>query len=100
MVAGLLLDLDHSDAARYSFLLATPAIVAASVLELPRLAAPEAHGVLLQSAAGGVLAGLTAYASVAFLTRYFRTHDLRPFGWYCVAVGALALVLLEMGVIR
>jgi len=91
IVAGLLLRLSHDDAARYSFLLATPVIVAASVLELPKLLAPQAHAVLAQSAVGGVLAALTAYASVAFLTRWFHSHDLRPFGWYCLIFGTLAL---------
>lgn len=93
IVAGLLLGLTHEDAARYSFLLATPAIGAASVLELPRLLDPSAQGVLAEAAIGGVLAGVTAYASVAFLTRYFRSNDLRPFGWYCLVAGAGALAL-------
>jgi len=93
IVAGLLLDLTHEDAARYSFLLATPAIGAASLLEFPRLLAPSAHTVLTESLVGGVLAGITAYASVAFLTKYFRSNDLRPFGWYCVVAGAVTLAL-------
>jgi undecaprenyl-diphosphatase len=93
MVAGLLAGLDHEDAARFSFLLATPAIGAASLLELPKLFAPDARAMLLPSLAGAVLAGITAYLSVAFLTRYFRSNDLRPFGWYCLLVGALAVVL-------
>jgi undecaprenyl-diphosphatase len=93
IVAGLLLRLSHEDAARYSFLLATPVIVAASVLELPKLFEPGAHAVLVQAIVGGILAALTAYASVAFLTRWFHSHDLRPFGWYCLIVGTIALGL-------
>jgi undecaprenyl-diphosphatase len=99
IVAGLLLGLTHADAARYSFLLATPAIGAASVLEIPKLLEPEAHTVLLQALVGGVLAGVTAYASVAFLTKYFRSNDLRPFGWYCLGFGLLSLVLAAAKVI-
>lgn len=99
MVAGLLCDLDHEDAARFSFLLATPVILAAGLLEVPKLFAPGAHIVLLQAICGGVAAGLAAYLSVAFLTRYFRTNDLRPFGWYCIAVGAICLVLARKGFI-
>ena len=93
IVAGLLIGLSHESAARYSFLLATPVILAASVLEVPKLLAPDAHAVLAQAIVGGVLAALTAYASVAFLTRWFASHDLRPFGWYCLVVGTVALVL-------
>jgi undecaprenyl-diphosphatase len=93
IVAGLVLGLDHAEAARYSFLLATPAIAAASLLEIPRLFEPSAQAVAGLALGGGVLAGLTAYASVAFLTRYFRSNDLRPFGWYCLAVGLVTLAL-------
>ncbi|MBV8344009.1 MAG: undecaprenyl-diphosphate phosphatase [Candidatus Eremiobacteraeota bacterium] len=99
MVAGLLCDLDHEDAARFSFLLATPVILAAALLEIPRLFVPAAHVVLLQAIVGGIAAGVAAYLSVAFLTRYFRSNDLRPFGWYCVIVGAICLILAREGMI-
>lgn len=99
MVAGLLCDLDHENAAHFSFLLATPVILAAALLEIPRLLAPEAHLVLLEAICGGITAGIAAYLSVAFLTRYFRSNDLRPFGWYCVAVGAICFILAEKGII-
>ena len=87
MVAGLLVRLDHEEAAHLSFLLATPAIGAASLLEIPRLFGPGPREMLALSALGAVLAGVTAYLSVAFLTQYFKSNDLRPFGWYCLIVG-------------
>jgi undecaprenyl-diphosphatase len=93
MVAGLLCDLDHEDAAHFSFLLATPVIFAASALEVPKLFAPEATGILAQAVVGGIVAALTAYASIAFLTRWFHSNDLRPFGWYCLIFGAICLAL-------
>src|ERR1700736_5849878 len=99
IVAGLLRDLHHDDAARYSFLLATPVILAASLLEIPTLFAPDAHVVLQQAAAGCVVAGVTAYASVAFLTRWFRHNDLAPFAWYCIAAGGLSFILFVTKVI-
>jgi len=100
IVAGLLCDLTHEDAARYSFLLATPAIGAASLLEIPRLLEPAARGMLVEALVGGVLAGLTAYASVAFLTKYFQSNDLRPFGWYCLIFGAATFALAAAKVIQ
>ena len=99
MVAGLLCDLDHEDAAKYSFLLATPVILAAALLEIPKLTAPGAHVVLLQAVLGGVVAAIAAYASVAFLTRYFKSNDLRPFGWYCLLAGVACFILTRMGVL-
>lgn len=100
MVAGLLADLDHEDAANYSFLLATPVILAAGLLEIPDLLAPGASGILTQAIVGGIVAGIAAYASVAFLVRYFKNNDLRPFGWYCLVFGAFCFVLASRGVIH
>lgn len=100
MVAGLLCKLDHEDAAHFSFLLATPVIFAAAVLEIPKLFAPGAHVVAFQAVVGGLVAGIAAYFSVAFLTRYFKSNDLRPFGWYCLLAGAGCFVLSRMGVLH
>lgn len=99
IVAGLLIDLDHADAAKFSFLLATPVIFAASLLELPKAFGPGYHIGGVETVAGVVVAGVTAYFSVAFLTRYFQHNDLRPFGWYCLLAGAVSLVLFATKVI-
>lgn len=99
IVAGLLADLDHVSAANYSFLLATPVILAAGVLEIPKLFTPAAHIVAGEALAGGVLSGITAYASVAFLTRWFAHNDLRPFGWYCLIFGSACALLFATKVV-
>jgi len=92
MVAGLARGLDHEDSARFSFLLATPIILAAGVYKLPDLLGPNGDGVRLQILAGSIAAGVAAYLSVRFLTRYFTTRTLTPFAIYCLVVGALAIV--------
>jgi undecaprenyl-diphosphatase len=98
MVGGLLAGLHHKEAAHFSFLLATPIIAGAAVLEVPKLMHAGAGGGLGAVALlAGLVAGLTAYLSVAFLMRYFGKHDfeaLDPFAYYCAAAGALALGLL------
>jgi undecaprenyl-diphosphatase len=99
MVGGLLAGLRHEAAARFSFLIATPVIAAAAVLEVPKLLHQGEAGATLTGLAlgAGAVAALTAYASIAFLMRYFRKHDfeaLDPFAYYCWAVGGLALVAL------
>ena len=99
MVAGLLCDLDHEDAAEFSFLLATPVIFAAALLEMRYLVAPGAHVVLLQAVLGGLVAAIAAYLSVAFLMRYFKSNDLRPFGWYCLIVGVCCFILSKRGLL-
>jgi undecaprenyl-diphosphatase len=99
IVAGLLIDLDHEEAANYSFLLATPVILLASLLEIPALFKPGVTIGPVEAIAGCVVAGITAYASVVFLTRYFQHNDLRPFGWYCLLAGAAALILFSTKVV-
>jgi undecaprenyl-diphosphatase len=92
MVAGLLRGLDHEDAARFSFLLATPIILAAGVYKVPDLAGHLGDGVRGQALEGSVFAGLAAYASVRFLMRFFETRTLLPFAIYCLAFGTLSII--------
>jgi undecaprenyl-diphosphatase len=94
MVAGLVRGLDHEDAARFSFLLATPVILAAGVLKLPDLAGPLGAGIRGQVLAGSIVSGLAAYASVRWLTRWFSTRTLTPFAVYSLLAGAGSLVVL------
>jgi len=92
MVAGLARGLDHEDAARFSFLLATPIILAAGVYKLPDLLGPNGDGVRPQVLVGSIAAAVAAYLSVRFLARWFETRTLLPFAIYSIVVGALVLV--------
>jgi undecaprenyl-diphosphatase len=96
MVAGLAAGLTHEAAARFAFLLATPIIAAAGVLELPELFDPSARSILGYALLGMVLAGVAAYLSVRFLMRYFEFGRLYPFAYYCFAAGLAALLLLSI----
>ncbi len=92
MVAGLLAGLDHEDAARFSFLLATPIIFAAGIYKIPDLVGPNGDGVRGQVVVGSICAGLAAYAAVRFLMRWFETRTLTPFAIYSVVVGTIAVI--------
>jgi undecaprenyl-diphosphatase len=93
---GLLAGLRHQEAARFSFLLATPVILGAGLVEVPQL---FASGVPVgEYVAGAVLAGIAAYASARFLLRYFRSGRLDPYGWYCIAAGLGSVALLHFNV--
>jgi undecaprenyl-diphosphatase len=96
IAAGLVRGLDHEDAARFAFLLATPVILAAGLLKLPELAGPEGNGILGQVFAGSLVAGVAAYLSLRFLTRYFHTHTLVPFAIYCTLAGLFSLAWLAL----
>ncbi len=92
MAAGLVRGLDHEDAARFSFLLATPIIGAAGVYKLPDLIGSNGRDVLGQVLAGSAAAAIAAYLSVRFLSRYFTTRTLTPFAIYCLVVGGSLVV--------
>lgn len=92
MVAGLFRGLDHEGAARFAFLLATPIILAAGVFKLPDLFGPLGNGIRPQVLAGSAVAGVAAYFSVRFLTRWFETRTLTPFAIYCLVFGVASVV--------
>ena len=98
MVGGYLSGLKHEDAARFSFLTATPIILGAGVLEVPKLI--KHHGSFGGvSLLAGVVAGITAFVSVAILMRWFRAREIKaftPFAIYCVVAGIAALVWLHI----
>lgn len=92
MVAGLRRGLDHEDAARFAFLLATPVILAAGVLKMPSLLTAENRPSLGPALAGSIVAGIAAYLAIRFLTSYFETRTLNPFAIYCVIAGVGSLI--------
>ena len=96
MVAGLTQRLSHRDAARFSFLLATPVILAAGILKVPDLFGPLGAGIGGQILAGSIASFVCAYLAVRFLEKYFRTRTLVPFAIYCLIAGAAAFVFLAI----
>jgi undecaprenyl-diphosphatase len=93
MVGGLWRGLDREDAARFAFLLATPPILAAGALKLPSLTGSAGAHIHGQVAVGFIITTITAYLSVRYLVRYFRTgRSLKPFAIYCLAAGLLSTI--------
>jgi undecaprenyl-diphosphatase len=96
MSTGILRGLGHEDAARFSFLLATPVILAASALKLPEIAKPENAGIRGPLLVGSIAAFVAGYISVKFLTKYFENRSLTPFAIYCMVAGVGSAVYLSM----
>jgi undecaprenyl-diphosphatase len=94
MSGGLLVGLSNEDAARFSFLLATPIIGAAALLKLPDLFGPTGDGVRGPALAASICSAITAWFSVRFLVKYFETNRLTPFAIYCVIAGTLSFTYL------
>lgn len=94
MVGGLLARLTHVDAARFSFMLATPLIAAAALVEFPDLFAKDAHVGPGLALLGFAISGVTAYLATRFLMKYFETERLDIFGYYCLVFGVAAFLVL------
>jgi undecaprenyl-diphosphatase len=92
MSGGLLVGLSNKDAARFAFLLATPAIGAAALLKIPELMGSQGDGVRGQAFVAALCAALTAWLSVRFLMRFFETNTLVPFAVYCFVAGLACTV--------
>jgi undecaprenyl-diphosphatase len=95
LAGGLMVGLSHEDSLRYSFLLATPIIGAAALLEIPALLTSGNNALIEVSLAGAIAAAFAAWFAVKFLTRYFKTNTLAPFAIYCLGIGIVSLIILR-----
>ena len=94
MAGGKFFGLNNEDAARFSFLLATPLIGAAALLKIPSLFTPSMSSIRTAAIIGSICAGITAYLSVKFLVKYFQTKTLYPFAGYCIVAASIILLYL------
>jgi len=95
MGAGLARGMDHSDSARFAFLLATPIILAAGIVKLPDLTGHLGNGIRGQALVACAVAAVTAVFTVRFLVRYFKTKTLIPFAVYCLLFGLAMLIYTQ-----
>ena len=93
MAGSLVAGLRHTEAVRFAFLLATPVILGAGLLEVPQL--PGSGAPLGLYTVGAVIAGVIAYASARLLVKYFEIGRLDPFAGYCAALGVVGLIVLR-----
>ena len=96
MIGGVVVGLQHKDAARFSFLIATPIIIGAAVHQIPKLDHAQFGTLALMSFA---VSGVFAYASTVFLMRYFKHNDLgalNPFAYYCAIAGFASIAWLNL----
>jgi undecaprenyl-diphosphatase len=97
MVSGMFRGLSRQDAARFSFLLSAPVILAAGVLKVGDLMGPLGNGIRGQVLAGSILSGVGAYLALRFLVRYLSSNrSLAPFAVYCMVVGLGSAIYLAV----
>jgi undecaprenyl-diphosphatase len=99
IMGGLFAGQTRETAARFSFLLSSPAIAASGLLELKEAMEKLPPGSYGSLAVATVVSGVVGYASIWFLLRYLRTHSTGVFIVYRVIVGAVILAALAAGYI-
>ena len=101
MSAGLLLSLERQAAARFSFLLAIPAVVASGLFELKDVVTGDKHvnTSTFNVGVATVVAFFVGYAAIAWLLRYLTTHSVNIFVVYRVLLGSTVLILVATGAI-
>ncbi|MFI6362296.1 undecaprenyl-diphosphate phosphatase [Nocardia sp. NPDC050630] len=92
MVGGLWRGLEHTHAAKFAFLLATPAILGAGIVEIPELFGPETDGIRGPVLVGAIVSGTSSWLAVRYLERHFQTRTLLPFATYSLVVGLLSII--------
>jgi undecaprenyl-diphosphatase len=98
MVSGMFRGLTRQDAARFSFLLSAPVILAAGAFKISDLTGPLGDGIRGQVLFGSILSGIGAYLALRFLVRYLSDpkRTLTPFGIYCIVVGLGSAIYLAV----
>lgn len=100
--AGLFLGLTREAAARYSFLLAIPAVVASGLFSLPDAFEPAGAGLTASGAqliVATAIAFVIGYASIAWLLRFVANHSMYWFVGYRIILGVVVMILLATGVV-
>ncbi|WP_018571156.1 undecaprenyl-diphosphate phosphatase [Streptomyces sp. PsTaAH-124] len=95
---GLFMGYRREAAARYSFLLAIPAVLASGVFEL-KDAMETGHVAWGPTLFATVIAFVSGYAVIAWFMKYISTKSFMPFVWYRVVLGLVIIGLVTAGVL-
>ncbi len=95
VAVGIFRGIKAPDAANFSFLMAIPAILGASSLQLDDLEGLSNHEWLVYLT-GGVVAALVGYVAIWWLLKLLERRVIRPFGWYCLIAGCITILWYSM----
>lgn len=92
IVGALLIGVSRTVAAEFTFFLAIPVMLGASLLKLLKFGLSFTGEELVILAVGMVVAFAVSVAVIRFLMGYIKKHDFKVFGWYRIMLGALVLL--------
>ncbi|MDT0265880.1 undecaprenyl-diphosphate phosphatase [Streptomyces sp. DSM 44915] len=100
ITGGLFLGYSREAAARYSFLLAIPAVLASGGYELTKIGGEDTHVSWGPTILATAVAFLVGYAIIAWFMKWITTRSFMPFVWYRIGVGVVLLALIFLGVVE
>ncbi len=92
IVGGLLCGVSRTVAAEFTFFMAVPVMLGASLLKIVKFGFAFTAGELVVLVVGMVVAFVVSVLTIQFLMDYIKKHDFKVFGWYRIVLGILVLV--------
>lgn len=92
IVGALLIGVSRTAAAEFTFFLAVPTMVGASLLKLVKFGFAFTSAELITLSIGMVVAFAVSLLCIKFLMSFIKKHDFKPFGWYRIVLGIIVLV--------
>ena len=99
IVGALLIGVSRTAAAEFTFFLAVPTMLGASLVKLLKFGFAFTAAELITLVLGMAVAFTVSVLAIRFLMNYVRKHDFQAFGWYRIALGALVLLLCLTGIL-
>lgn len=91
IIGGILIGMSRTVIAEFTFFLAIPVMVGASLLKLVKFGFVFTGAEIGILAIGTVVAFVVSIIAIKFLMRYIKKHDFKVFGWYRIALGIIVL---------
>lgn len=100
IVGALLIGVSRKAASEFTFFLAVPVMLGASLLKVLQYGFAFSGSELLVLAVGMITAFLVSIVVIRFLMDYIKKHDFQAFGWYRIVLGIIVLLCSMAGVIQ
>ena len=100
IVGALLIGVSRKAASEFTFFLAVPVMLGASLLKVLQYGFAFSGSELLVLAVGMITAFLVSIVVIRFLLDYIKKHDFQAFGWYRIVLGIIVLLCSMAGVIQ
>ena len=99
IISGRALGLGRSLITEFSFLLAVPTMLAATVYDIYKSGFSFSSSEWGTISSGFIVSFITAFLVIGWLNKYVKTHTFKVFGWYRIILGFLLIIALFFGVL-